>query len=209
MSCATLDCSSFVGPVGPVGPAGPPGSGSSLLSFSSGVYGVGLLTYLLGVLLAQPSGVGLLFMGQDNAFMPSNRAADTLDLARNSFSSVASRAGTLSQLVGRAFISLQGEGVLSDDVKITFTLYTAPATTFASNDFVATPITFSVTVPAGTPGGGSGASVPTFLSGSSSKSVNVVAGQRILLQVAVATNGNGNANQLISTLAFTASTLIA
>jgi hypothetical protein len=98
-------------------------------------------------------------------------------------------------------IFFQGDAsapTLTQNLTFVFRVRTSP-TTFASNDFADTTITTSITVPAGT---SSNDNEVFFQASDLVNTVPILAGQRVLLEVAVSPN-NGNASDITSLLSVT------
>jgi hypothetical protein len=145
--------------------------------------------------LTDPSGSAEVIIGQTAAVIPADNAPETIDANRNGYATVAARAGTISSLYVRVLAVLSGATPLSDNVNFTFQILTAPAT-FGTNDFTASPVTTTVTVPAGSIGGSY-----FLLNSDLVDSVALIAGQRFLINMVVTTNPLGNASDLFSALA--------
>lgn len=185
------------GASGAVGVAGAPGSSSTIIPYSSGAFTFNNQVFLSNLLSDDSTWV----IGQCGALSPADDLVTTLDAARNSFAWTAPRDGTLASLYLNLVIFLQGDAsapTLTQNLTFVFTVRTSP-TTFASNDFANTAITATITVPAGT----SSADNEVFFQASDLvDTVPILAGQRVLLEVAVSPNG-GNASDITSLLSVT------
>lgn len=184
------------GPAGVAGPAGAPGSSSSIITISSGSYGI-FTEQFISQALYGPSGI--MALGNTSVYSTNSSAISTLDGVRNSYAFVAPRSGTLSNLFLNFGFLFSGDGSTDSTVNFDIVVSLGPAVA-SSNDFKATAVTTSFVIPVGVPADDI---YKFFACSDTTHTAAVTAGQRILIEATITTPVSGNVSDLIG--GFTAS----